>query len=186
MNFTDEQIKGWMSRVRHLCCHWRSHPQFDDIVASAYLGMWRALQHNDGDPDRDHTGLALDGAWNGAHKFLRSPVCVTSKTTCKGNERPEVLSLTDWQTLSGKDGPVSPPVVPDFAPRLIEWIAANEELQKMPARKRRALILGCIYELSRKEIIEETGWKRDVVYKMLNGIDGLPTAYGTYERRPAP
>lgn len=185
MNFPEETIKAWMARVRHLCCRWRSHPQFDDIVACAYLGMWRALQHADDTPGRDHTPLALQGAYTGALKFFRDPVCVTSTYTCKGNERPEVLSLSDWQTLWSSDtGAVSQPYEPDFAPRVIEWLAAQDELAKLPAKKRRALVLGCIYLLSRKEIGEEMGLDKYAVSRLLKGIDVIPTHYGNPAYRP--
>src|SRR6266498_1806412 len=119
-----------MARIRVLLSGWRRHPQFDDIVASAYLGMWRALQH--AEAGREPTGLALHGAWFGAQKFLSSHACVTCRTTCRDNERPELISLSDWQTLHSQDGAIRTPVEPDFAPRLIERIAATEELAKMP------------------------------------------------------
>lgn len=184
MRFEEEQIKAWMARIRHLCCRWRSHSQYEDIVSCAYLGMWRALQHADDTPGRDHTPLALQGAYTGALKFLRDPVCVTSTYTSKGNARPEVISLSDWQTLWSNEGAVSQPVEPDFAPKLIEWLAAEAELAKMPARKRRALSLGCIYLLSRKEIGEDMGLDKYAVSKLLKGIDVIPTHYGNSAYRP--
>lgn len=182
MNFPEGQIKAWMSRVRHLCCRWRNHSQFDDIVASAYLGMWRALQHSDG--REENTALALSGAWCGAHKFLASHACITSQTTCRGNARPEWVSLSDWQSLHSREGTVPPPVVPDFAPQVVEWLQAQRELEQMPARKRRALILGCIYLLSRKEIGEEMGLDKHAVSRLLKGVDVIPTHYGNGAYRP--
>lgn len=178
MTFPEEQIKEWMGRIRHLCCRWRSHPQFDDIVACAYLGMWRALQHAEDTPGRDHTGLALDGAWKGAHQFLSSHACITSRSTCRGKERFRWLSLEDY--AEGDDLPVPPglPYVPDFAPALIDYLQAEAELSRMPARKRRLLILACFGGYTRQELPAVTGLSIHQVHHILRGVPGLRTCYG--------
>lgn len=173
-HFPEIQIREWMARVRVLLPGWRNHPQFEDIVATSYPFMWVALQNAEGRPERDHTGLALAGAWCGAHKFLRSPMNMRSRQTSRGNSRPEQISLTDWQTLWGEEGALPTPTEPDFAPALIEWLSALEALAERPPRAREALWLGCVEGLSRREIMERMGLSRDPVYKRLQGVWVIP------------
>ena len=135
IRLTDVEIRDLMERVRRSLWRYRDHPEFDDILGEAYLQMWQALRsvrQADLRSTSRHgrrglpSGLACRAAWNGASIWMGSSRSQYRRWNHEGKELPWIDSLDQVMEQARESPELSRliPVVPDFAPALIERLYA--------------------------------------------------------------
>lgn len=171
MTISEDVLKIWMREVKKYLHRYWSHSHYDDIVAEAYLTMWEALSRAPEGSVRDVKAYAMRAAWNGAQAYLSSPANeqrtynVFHKTECTPG-----LSLEG--VIAGYYPEWAPHWLrqPDFVPALIERLAAEDELAKMKPARRAALLLCAYHGYTRYEAMEQLGFSRTKIDKLLCGI----------------
>lgn len=170
MTVSDDVLRIWMQDAKQYLHRYWDHPAYDDIVAEAYLAMWEAISRVPEGMVKNVQGYAMRAAWNGAQAYLSSPrndhrtYNVFKHKDC----RPQ-LYLQDVINAHPDPEEWLPPrlVEPDFAPPLIERLAAEEELAKLPAAKQAAFTLCCLHGLTREEARLQLDFSRTKIDKLL-------------------
>lgn len=123
---------------------YRDHPLFDDMIGAALLHVCRSLAALPEAEREGAEGLVVLRAHNGAARFLASPENDFRTTNSVGRAQirgislddPEAFATSEATPKSGlKDARPRYPVVPDFAPGLVErlfqeWLFL--ELERLP------------------------------------------------------
>lgn len=168
MTLAEDTLRIWMSDARRSLHRYGDHPHFDDIVAEAYLAMWEAIDGADADKVRDLHAYAMRAAWNGAQTFLSSPR--NEQRTWSVFKRKAFAPTLYWQDIGDARSAEWLPsglIEPDFAPRLVERLAAEQELATMKPARRAALWLCCVEGLTREEARLRLGFSRTKIDKLL-------------------
>lgn len=171
MTVGEDVLRIWMAKAREYLCRYWGHPDFDDIVAAAYLTMWEAIMNAPEDSVRDLQGYAMRAAWNGAQAYLSSPANI--HRTFDIFHRRAVVPALYWDDVRAGRSPEWAPrglVEPDFVPPLIDRLAMIEELARVKPSRRAVLILCCLEGLTREEARQRLGWSRTKVDKALAGV----------------
>lgn len=180
MTISDDVLRIWMRDAKKYLHRYWDHPHYDDIVASAYLHMWQAIQRADECEVEDLKGYAMRAAWNGAQSFLGS--AKNEHRTFNIFKRKDTLPtvyIEDLRKIPQSEWEHRKLIEPDFAPPLIERLAAEDELRRLSPRKRAALILCCLHGLTREEARLQLGWPRWRIDRVLQRVpfDAIPYAH---------
>lgn len=166
----EEQIEAWMVIVRRHLRKYRGHREYDDILASGYFGMWKVLRSARWQQVKDEgTALVLWGVNHEVSNFLWGSACLSRQHNVRGNPVLAAVSITEIDRKN-EDGRYWGPIEPDFVPALLERLQAERELAAMKPRRRAALLLGCLYGLSRKEIARQLGVPYRQIKRDLQGV----------------
>lgn len=138
---TEADVRRWMDRAREYLQRFRHHPEFDDILGSAFCRMAVGLSRYPDHPDL--TAIALRHAWLGALDFLRSSASSCRIRTVHGQPLPVTVPLTEVRAST-----------PDFVPALLTRLELQSELARLPPQERRMLI-GLAQGYSRSEIADQ-------------------------------
>lgn len=134
MTVTEAQFEQWRQQAARHLQRYYDHPDYDDLLATAYASLWRAVSSADWSQVRDPGAYALRSAWLGAQDFLRSPANRFRQHTRHGGAaEARVISLAEMS-------PHEEPMMDDFAPALVERIAARQELARRSQRGQVALL----------------------------------------------
>ncbi len=185
MSVSDDVLRIWMAKIKKQLGGYRDHPDFDDLVAEAYLGMWEGLTRAS-NAIVDLEGYAIQSAWNAVFIYLVSPRNQHRGRNSEGTSLLPSLYLEDVSAGRHPDYAPCRLVSPDFAPHAIERIVTLAELARCPSRLRALLILCCLKQLSREEAGAQLGLSRHQVSRALRGIskDAIPHAGADPCREP--
>jgi DNA-directed RNA polymerase specialized sigma24 family protein len=188
MTVSDDVIRIWMRFAKRNLRRYRDHPHYDDIVATAYMVMWEAIANAPEGSVRNLKSYAMRAAWHGAQTFLSSPAnAQRTWSVFKRKAMQPTLYVEDIRKVADRDYEHPSLVTPDFAPPLIDLMAAQEALAKL-SPKRRAAILLCVYGgLTRDEACAQLGWARHRIDYYLRGVsrDAVPNSHpGGWRPRP--
>lgn len=178
MTLSEDVLRIWMKDARRQLRRYRDHSHWEDIAAEAYLTMWEAISRAQEDSIRDLHGYAMRAAWNGAQGYLSSPA--NEHRTYNVYHRTEVIPSLSLEAVVAGHYPEWCPrglVEPDFVPRLIERLAALEELARVEPSKRAALILCCLEEMTREEARLQLGWPRWKIDRVLRRVSSAAIPY---------
>jgi DNA-directed RNA polymerase specialized sigma24 family protein len=189
MTISEDILRVWMQDAKKYLHRYWDHPHYDDIVASAYLNMWQAITRADECEVKDLKGYTMRAAWNGAQSFLGSAKNEhRTFDIFKRKETTPTIYLEDVIAGRSPDHLPRNGVEPDFAPKLIEWLAAQEELERKPAALQAALILCCLEGLTREEARLQLGLPRWRIDRLLQRVPfaAIPYAHsgGCNRRQP--
>lgn len=168
MRVSEDVLRIWMADAKKYLHRYWDHPCYDDIVAEAYLTMWEALVNADEGQVRDVKAYAVRAAWYGAQAFIGGPrnPSRTWNIFHRTSVTPD-LSLEGVRAGHYEEWTPRHLVEPDFAPALVERLAADQELERLNPAKRAALILCCVHGLTREEARLQLGFSRSKIDKLL-------------------
>jgi RNA polymerase sigma factor (sigma-70 family) len=180
MVVSEDVLRIWLREAKQFLHRYWDHPAYDDIVAEAYLTMWEAITAAEPNAVRDLKAYAMRAAWNGAQAFLSSPRNEhRTYSVFKRKETAPVCYLQDIIAGRHEDWCPYRLIEPDFAPALIERIAAEDELTRLQPAKRAALLLCCCRGLTREEARRQLGFSRTKIDKLLARVprSAIPYAH---------
>jgi hypothetical protein len=94
MRISEPEVQALMRQVaRAVRERYGRHPCRDDILAAAYLGMWRALVETDQSRACARSTAAVKGGLYAATDWLRSSENPERQYTRKGESLPQLVSL---------------------------------------------------------------------------------------------
>lgn len=124
--YSEAEISEAMAAGRRSLWRYFDHPEFEDILGQAYLEMWRKLCELLAADRGSIIGLAVKACHHGALHYLASPAARYRRYNHEGQELPWIENLEALLAERGEAGDSAAflPVVPDFAPELIErlWV----------------------------------------------------------------
>ncbi len=171
-------LKVWMKDVKKRLHRYWDHPEYDDIVAEAYMTMWEALSRADAEKVRDVHGYAMRAAWLGAQAFLGGPR--------NGARTWNIFKKTPVTPLLSLDGVIAGHyeewtprrmIEPDFVPALIERLVAEAVLSGFSPARQTVILLCAYHGLTRWEACEQLGWSRNRIDYYLQGVSRQAIPY---------
>lgn len=141
MELPDTEVEKLCYLVRWTLRRFKSHPQWDDILAEAYSGMWRAVQEVQLSGRCKLTTAATRGALWSALDFLRSDRNEHRTLARRHSRYVQVLRPLSLDEICVSDELAAEnvvarrpePSVPDFSPDLLERILWRGRLDRLEA-----------------------------------------------------
>lgn len=170
---TEAQWRPFCERYLHRL---RNHPLWDDIVQEAVLEVWQIHQRYPNHEAAELMRICTAAVWYGAREFLISPRNFYRTRGFHGKPPP----YTETSLEMAYEHEAWRAVQPDFAPKLIAFLAARQELARLDFSERDEQLFQLIhvYGLQIGEAARRIGCHPHWAWKLKRRIDARLEAMG--------